>query len=131
MKEDDDEAEKEEEEDDDEGEGEECSLYSPPASLAKYFVHLTHLLLPKQGKGNFCKHSAQQSSRSHTGPIKNTTEGKKKKVQNLKLGFIRVRTVGACSVGSLPSSLLFLFIPGYQVLTQKAIETKSQSNIGA
>lgn len=39
----------------------------------------SHLLLPKQGKGNFCKHSAWQPSCSHTAPIKNTPEENKKK----------------------------------------------------
>lgn len=39
--------------------------------------HITHICLPIWGKGNFSKHSAYQSSHSHTGSIKNERTTKK------------------------------------------------------
>jgi len=52
--------------------------------------HITHICLPIWGKGNFCKHSAYQSSHSHTAPIKN--ERTTKRVSKRILHFIIIIT---------------------------------------
>lgn len=94
-----------------------CSPCTNP--VGQILFHITRICLPKWGEGNFCKHSAYQSSHSHTGPIKNERTTQKAPKHILHFITIKAESGGTASAFRLIQELYFFVYPCHDSATNK------------